>query len=54
MSLTMSHPLLVLSLALVAAVLFAGVALGKRHDPVAVEPDAKRPKGVEVATFALG
>ena len=31
-----------------------GVVMGDTHVPVAIEPDADRGKGVEVATFALG
>ena len=31
-----------------------GVVMGDTHVPVAIEPDAKRPAGVEIATFALG
>jgi hypothetical protein len=31
-----------------------GVAMAETHDPVAIEPDAPRADGAEVATFALG
>ena len=31
-----------------------GVVMGDTHVPVAIEPDADRGVGVEVATFALG
>jgi hypothetical protein len=39
---------------LVTAVLCMGVVMGDTHVPVAIEPDAARPAGTEVATFALG
>ena len=57
MTMTLSsspHPLWLFALGAVAIAVLGGLAFGKRHDPVAVEPDAKRPDGVEVATFALG
>jgi len=31
-----------------------GVVMGDTHVPIAIEPDADRGVGVEVATFALG
>ena len=31
-----------------------GAVMGESHVPVAIEPDAERGIGVEVATFALG
>jgi len=31
-----------------------GVVMAESHDPVALEPDAPRLGGAEVATFALG
>ena len=57
MTMTLSnapHPLLLLTLLGVSLAVMAGVAFGKRHDPVALEPDRKLPEGVQVATFALG
>jgi hypothetical protein len=43
-------------LAAVAAVflIVIGAVMGESHVPVAIEPDADRGAGVEVATFALG
>ena len=37
-----------------ATLVLLGVAMGETHDPVAIEPDAKLPPGVQVATVALG
>ena len=33
---------------------FFGVVMADTHEPQAIEPDAPRPDGVQVATFALG
>ena len=43
-----------LTVAAVALLFLSGVVMGESHVPVAIEPDADRGVGVEVATFALG
>ncbi len=43
-----------LAIALLGCLVLIGVVMGDTHVPVAIEPDAKLPEGVEVATFALG
>mgnify|MGYP001827700235 CR=1 FL=1 len=41
-------------LAAAAVAVLIGVVMADTHDPVAIEPDAPRANGTEVATFALG
>jgi hypothetical protein len=43
-----------LGAALIVSFLLIGVVMADPHVPVAIEPNAARPAGVEVATFALG
>ncbi len=43
-----------IGIVLIAFLVLIGVVMGDTHVPVAIEPDADRPDGAEVATFALG
>ena len=43
-----------LTAAAAVLLILIGVVMGESHEPVAIEPDADRGAGVEVATFALG
>jgi hypothetical protein len=43
-----------LAAVLALATALIGVAMAETHDPVAIEPDAPRADGAQVATFALG
>ena len=43
-----------LTAAAAVLLILIGVVMGESHKPVAIEPDADRGAGVEVATFALG
>ena len=55
---TRSYPwsgtLVGLAAAAVVLLVIKGVVMGDTHVPVAIEPDAERASGVEVATFAPG
>ncbi len=43
-----------ITLILAVGVALVGVVMAETHDPIAIEPDAPRKDGAQVATFALG